>query len=298
MKQLYWLIFTLLINSILVGQADSIKKKPTLRFNSLSLHLGVNSIPTPTLSQAFFAELAPDIKTLKKDFSGYTQFGTTQPAAFHAGAYLSFMPGKKKTKYGERIEFRFGVTYQYNPSRELYFNKTDTIRQDTFSSSTTGMTVYRDSLLSHKYYFAYRGEKIGIDFTNTFQINKHLRFRVYTGYNICLFYSFYNKIEAGYSNYYRRRKGFTTPRRYYDITETKYLKDNFLMSGSLCFGIVAPLYSSKRSTIYRGALNLEVRIGLTEDKIGTKNLSVKPWLMVSAGLKLFRSRTTFKPRKD
>lgn len=298
MKQLYCLIFTLLINSIILGQADSIKKKPLLRFNSLSLHLGVNSIPSPTFSQASFAALAPDIQTLKKDFSGYSQSGTTQPATFHAGAYLSFTPRKKKTKCSERIEFRFGVTYQYNPSRELYFNKTDTVRQDTFSSSTTGMTVYKDSFSYQKYYFGYHGEKIGLDFTNTFQINKHLRFRVYGGYNVCAFYSFYNKIEAGYSTYEHRRRGFTSPRWNYDIIERKKLKDNFLMSASLCFGVVTPLYSSKRGTIYRGAFNLETRIGLTEDKIGTKNLSVKPWFLVSGGLKLFRSRTTFKPRKD
>jgi hypothetical protein len=279
-----------------LGQADSIKKKPLLRANSLSLHLGVNSIQSSTLSQASFAELAPDLQALKKDFSSYTQFGTIQPATFYSAIFFGFVPSETKKNVSKRIEFRLGIIYQYNPSRELYFNRTDTIRQDTFSSSTTGMTIYKDSFSYHKYYFGYRGEKAGLDLTTTFQFNKHPRFRIYGGYNLCVFYSFYNKIEAGYSTYERKRRGFTMPRRYYDITETKHLKDNFLMSTSIAFGFVAPWYSGKKNTIYRGAFNVEVRFGITEDKIGTKNLSVKPWCLISGGLKFYRHRTSFKPR--
>lgn len=272
------------------GQKDGLSSP--LHFNAFGFHLGMVTMPTTPLNQAFLAQLAPNDTTLKKDFSTFNESLFLSSNAFHFNAYAVFVSKKTDGKRNEKIEFRIGLIYQNTPSRGIEFIRRDSIRQDTFYSSTTGMTVYDDSVITHEYSITYHGQKAGLDLSNTFQFNKNSVVRFYAGYNLCLFYSFDNSVQSGYSDGEYRRGWHRKSYRYANLQKTE-LRDNFLLSGSLPIGCSVRLLAKRKNMVLRPAVNAELRIGLTEDKIGDKVLPVKPWFVFSAGLKFYRHKIIF-----
>jgi hypothetical protein len=289
MKKVFAAIALLLVISG-KGQKDSLKH--SFYYYGFGIQTGAAGMDAGIPNQSYMAQLAPNDTSLRKDFSQFKASQFANYYTFNINAYATFVPKKADGKRNERIEFRIGLIYQGSPARGIKFFKKDSVRLDTFASSTTGMVVYKDSLSSHEYNFIYRGKKAGLDFSNTFQLNRHPAFRIYAGYSLCLFYSYDNYIHSGYSNGMYRRGWFGKNRANTNLQQS-HLQNNFLLCGSIPIGVSLRLANKKKNKVYRPAINVEMRIGITEDKLGKNYLSAKPWYVFTMGLKLYRHRNSF-----
>jgi len=281
-KAFFAIAFLLVLNGM--GQTDSTVR--LLRFNSAGIQLGAYFMQPMALDQGKLMNYAQGDTLLKKDFSNFKKTTNYPDGAFHFSLYTSFLPRNKKT-YNQRMEFSVGLINQGLSKGVLEFRKTDSIRTDTFSSATTGMVVYKDSIARQVYHFEYHGQKAGIDLTNTYHLYHHPGLYVYAGYNISFFYSYGNYILTGYNNV---RRGEWFSKAFYEYTGRTHLQDNYLLSASVPIGCTARFSKESRDTYYRGAVNAEIRIGITQNKFGSDYLPAKAWFMITAGFKMYRNR--------
>lgn len=130
-----------------------------------------------------FKGLAPTSALLNSNFSGFTNYGSNVFSSSN-GLNISLglaLKNKQKMDYKSKPLLRLGVGYFNQGDFFNYYTKTTSSPYDTLTSTSSGQSIYLDSIHNETYSMNYKSQQLRFDASLIFRTNKDARWSLFGG---------------------------------------------------------------------------------------------------------------------
>ncbi len=130
-----------------------------------------------------FKGLAPTSALLNSNFSGFTNYGSHVFSSSN-GLNISLglaLKNKQKMDYKSKPLLRLGVGYFNQGDFFNYYTKTTSSPYDTLTSTSSGQSIYLDSIHNETYSMNYKSQQLRFDASLIFRTNKDARWSLFGG---------------------------------------------------------------------------------------------------------------------